>query len=358
MKFIYLIGILFYLSANSFAQEGTNFEDLTFKEALAKSKDNGKKLFIDCYTKTCGPCKYMVKFIFPLKACGDYFNSNYVCIMKDMEEGDGIDIAQKYDVQVYPTYLILNHDGTVYCRLDGGAVSSPKEDFVQKIKDAIELAEANRKYAAGERDQLFLEKYINTLRAHDKNRLQTVMSETMIQLGVNKLCEPENWMLIKTEINNVDTPLFRYLVENRAAFCKQLGQQEIQDKIISVYSEEFRIFKTMGIDFEKRMADLKQFEKDHYKSALPLRYRMLFFYIIDKEQKDRVNEILKILQNMNKKLPDEEDRMSVLRELSGFERIADQQQKIKAGIYLQEISNNLQTNNANYVQRLVTRITK
>ena len=63
--------------------------------------------------------------------------------MKDMEEGDGIDIAQKYNVRIYPTYLILNHDGTVYCRLDGGAVSSPKEDFVQKVKDAIELAEEN-----------------------------------------------------------------------------------------------------------------------------------------------------------------------------------------------------------------------
>ena len=127
------------------------FEDPEFKEALAKSKDSGKKLFIDCYTKTCGPCKYMVKFIFPLKECGDYFNSNYVCIMKDMEEGEGIDIAQKYNVRIYPTYLILNHDGTVYCRLDGGSVLSPKEDFVQKVKDAIELAEANRKYAAGER---------------------------------------------------------------------------------------------------------------------------------------------------------------------------------------------------------------
>ena len=341
MKRIFLISLLFFLTGYCLAQEGTNFEDLTFKEALAKSKDSGKKLFIDCYTKTCGPCKYMVKFIFPLKECGDYFNSNYVCIMKDMEEGEGIDIAQKYNVRIYPTYLILNHDGTVYCRLDGGAVSSPKEDFVQKVKDAIELAEANRKYAAGERDKAFLEKYISILQTHDKKQLQSVMSETMIQLGVNKLCEPENWTLIKTEVNNVDTPLFRYLVENRAAFCKQLGQQEVENKIISVYSEEFRVLKMMGIDF-----------------ALPLRYRMFFFYIINKEQKDRVNEILKVLQNMNKELPDEADRMSVLRELTGFERIANQQQIEKASTYLQEISNNLQPNNANYVQGLITHIKK
>ena len=358
MKRIFLISLLFFLTGYCLAQEGTNFEDLTFKEALAKSKDSGKKLFIDCYTKTCGPCKYMVKFIFPLKECGNYFNSNYVCIMKDMEEGEGIDIAQKYNVRIYPTYLILNHDGTVYCRLDGGSVLNPKENFVQKVKDAIELAEANRKYAAGERDKAFLEKYISILQTHDKKQLQSVMSETMIQLGVNKLCEPKNWNLIKTEINEVDTPLFRYLVTNRKTFSKILGQQEIENKIMSVYLNEFRLFKMMGIDFEKRMADLKQFEKDRYKNALPLRYRMLFYSIISQKQKDRVNEILKTLQDMNKKLPNEDDRIAVLRELSGFERIANQQQKKEACEYLQKISNNLQPNHVNYVQKLIARINK
>ena len=47
MKRIFLISLLFFLAGYCLAQEGTNFEDLTFKEALAKSKDSGKKLFID-----------------------------------------------------------------------------------------------------------------------------------------------------------------------------------------------------------------------------------------------------------------------------------------------------------------------
>ena len=51
MKFISIISLLFLLASNSIAQEGTNFEDLTFQEALAKAKTTGKKLFIDCYTK-------------------------------------------------------------------------------------------------------------------------------------------------------------------------------------------------------------------------------------------------------------------------------------------------------------------
>lgn len=356
MKHIFLISLLLFLLGHCFAQEGTNFEDLTFKEALAKSKDCGKKLFIDCFTKTCGPCKYMVKFIFPLKECGEYFNNNYVCIMKDMQEGEGIDIAKKYNIRIYPTYLILNHDGSVYCRMEGGAVSSPKENFVQKVKDAIQLAEANREYSAGNREQAFLEEYINILRIHDKKRLQTVISEIMLPLGVKKLCASKNWELIKTEINNIDIPLFRYLVDNRNAFSEQLGQQEVEEKIISTYRDEFQSFKIMGIDLEKRMHDLKQLEKDHYKGALSLRYSMFIFQTISKKQKDEMNSILNVLQNINRELPDENERMDVLRELPGFERIADQQQREKAVLYLQEISKHLQVDNANYVQELIKRI--
>ena len=85
---------------------------------------------------------------------------------------------------------------------------------------------------------------------------------------------------------------------------------------------------------------------------------MLFYSIISQKQKDRVNEILKTLQDMNKKLPNEDDRIAVLRELSGFERIANQQQKKEACEYLQKISNNLQPNHVNYVQKLIARINK
>lgn len=67
MKRIFLISLLFSLAGYCLAQEGTNFEDLTFKEALAKSQATGKKLFIDCYTKTCGAMQVHGKIHLPVK---------------------------------------------------------------------------------------------------------------------------------------------------------------------------------------------------------------------------------------------------------------------------------------------------
>ena len=358
MKSIYLIGLLLCLSATCTAQEGTNFEDLTFNEALAKSKQTGKRLFIDCYTKTCGPCKYMVNFIFPLKECGDYFNSNYICIMKDMQEGEGIDIAKKYQVQVYPTYLILNHDGSLFCRMDGGAVSKPEDDFVQKVKNVVKLAEMKQQYEKGERSDSFLKEYIAFLQIHDKKQLQRVLSGTMPLLGVNKLCEPENWKLIKNEIKNVDTPLFGYLVNNRKAFSRKLGRQEVETKIMNTYKNEFRIMKMMNMNFDSRLTDLKQLEKDNYKGARALRYSMLFRQIINNKQTNRVNEILKVLQSLPQQLPDEQEIVSVLQELKNFEQIANQQQLEKTRTCLQEISKRVQPENKNQINRIMASLSK
>jgi len=339
-------------------QEGTRWENLSFQEALDKSKATGKKLFIDCYTKTCVPCKYMVKFIFPLKEVGEYFNENYVCIMKDMEEKDGSEINKKYGVQVYPTYLILNEDGTVYCRLDGGAVSSPKEDFVQKVKDAIELVELNKTYRSGTKDNAFLEKYIAFLQVHDKGQLQKVMSETMPQMGIKKLCEPRNWELIKTEVTNIDTPLFRYLFNHRKDFAKRIGQKEVEEKIMPAYQNEFRVFKMMGIDYEKRMADLKQLEKDAYRGARSLRYCMLFRHIIDNKLENRTNEILDVLQNGIQKLDSPEEKIAITEELYGFEQLTTPQQKDKTYQYLKEISKNLPSDYAASLDRIIGRFSR
>ncbi|MCB6972182.1 MULTISPECIES: thioredoxin family protein [Butyricimonas] len=358
MKFIYLISLLLCLAGNSIAQEGTNFEDLTFDEALAKSKQTGKKLFIDCYTKTCGPCKYMVNFIFPLKECGDYFNSNYICIMKDMQEGEGIDIAKKYQVQIYPTYLILNHDGSLFCRMDGGAVSKPEDDFVQKVKNVVKLAEMKQQYEKGERSDSFLKEYIAFLQIHDKKQLQEVLSGTMPSLGVNELCKPENWNLIKNAIESIDIPVFRYLMNNRKAFSRKLGHQEVETKIMNTYKNEFRMMKMMKMNFDSRMTDLKQLEKDNYKGARALRYSMLFRQIINNKQTNRVNEILKVLQSLPQQLPDEQELVSVLQELKNFEQIANQQQLEKTRTCLQEISKRVQPENKNQINRIMASLSK
>ena len=107
---------------------------------------------------------------------------------------------------------------------------------------------------------------------------------------------------------------------------------------------------------EKRIADLKLFEKDHYKGVLSLRYCMVFRQIIDNKQKDRILEILTVLRDLPERITDTKEQMNVLQELQGFQQIANQQQKEKACSYLEEICKKLQPTQTKQVERIITRI--
>lgn len=65
--------------------EGIKFEDITFNEALKKAKEQGKLIFMDCYTTWCGPCKMMSNQVFKQKQVGDFFNQNFVNLKVDMK---------------------------------------------------------------------------------------------------------------------------------------------------------------------------------------------------------------------------------------------------------------------------------
>ena len=101
------------------AHVGVYFQDLSYEDALAKAKQQGRKLFIDCYTTWCGPCKYMSETVFKQEKVGDFLNLNFICLKYDMEKGEGPELAKKFGVRAYPTFVIVNPDGTIRHKLVG-----------------------------------------------------------------------------------------------------------------------------------------------------------------------------------------------------------------------------------------------
>ena len=87
--------------------------DLVFSTALARSAQEGKLIFMDCYTSWCGPCKYLTSRVFTKKMAGDFFNKNFINLSFDMESPEGKLIAARYHIMGYPTLLFLNSKGEV-----------------------------------------------------------------------------------------------------------------------------------------------------------------------------------------------------------------------------------------------------
>ena len=50
---------------------------------------------------------------FPDKAAGEFFNKNFINVALDMEQGDGVAVAEKYQVNAYPTLIIADTNGNI-----------------------------------------------------------------------------------------------------------------------------------------------------------------------------------------------------------------------------------------------------
>ena len=97
----------------SAADTGIQFVDLPWSKALEKAKKEKKLILFDAYTSWCGPCKMMQKTVFTRKDVGDYFNATFINVKKDMEVGEGPQLANMYPIEGYPTLFFVNGNGKV-----------------------------------------------------------------------------------------------------------------------------------------------------------------------------------------------------------------------------------------------------
>lgn len=156
MKRIFSLFIL-CISLTVFSQETINFETLSFKDLLAKAKSEKKLIFLDAFAVWCGPCKMMERNIFPLKSVRDFYNATYINARFDMEKGEGREIAMKYGIRSYPSYLFLNGDGEVVLKNYGYMGEEAFLAFGQEANNP-KLTQGSYKeiFEKGEQDPEFL----------------------------------------------------------------------------------------------------------------------------------------------------------------------------------------------------------
>lgn len=142
----------------TFAQEeGIKFDQSAFKDLLARAKKEKKLVFIDAYAVWCGPCKMMDKNVFTQKSVGDYFNKTFVSSRIDMEKGEGREIAQKFAVRSYPTFLFLNGDGELVSQNYGYMEPSLFLSMAQEVKAGnSKEGSMKERFAKGEKSPEFL----------------------------------------------------------------------------------------------------------------------------------------------------------------------------------------------------------
>lgn len=85
--FLFIIVTLFWISPSS-AQDQIQW--LTWEEALVKTKEEPRKIFVDIYTDWCGWCKKMDKTTFQKAHIAKYINENYYAVKFDAEQKEKV----------------------------------------------------------------------------------------------------------------------------------------------------------------------------------------------------------------------------------------------------------------------------
>ena len=118
--------------------KGVNFikgSEVRFADVLAQAKRENKRVLVDFWATWCHACMQMNKTTFRDTRVGNMMNYSFVNYAVDVDhDADAKKLVEKFNIKAFPTYLILNPDGTEYNRIIG---SNTVEGFAKALTNAL-----------------------------------------------------------------------------------------------------------------------------------------------------------------------------------------------------------------------------
>lgn len=262
MKKLFSLFILF-ISLSVFSQESINFEKGTFKEILAKAKKEKKLVFMDAFAVWCGPCKLMEKNIFTLRSVSEYYNANFINARFDMEKGEGQEIAMKYGVRSYPTFLFLNGDGEVVMKNYG---YMGEKDFLTIAQEANQPKYRNSSnkelFEKGESNPEFLLNMMS-LYAQSDYELAKKASERYFKVKNNQPLTKDELGMLLYFIKSPSDPNYQIFVAKKHEITNLMSED-----IYNQFDTNIKITKILENTLDQKTGTIN--DDEFFKNAIPL----------------------------------------------------------------------------------------
>jgi thioredoxin 1 len=130
--------ICFLITTASFGQ--TLSENVLFKvyttDYISENslKYPTKLFFLDFYADWCGPCKYMDEKVFSDQQIIAKLKNDFIPVKINGDLPISKSIMQKYKVNSYPTYLIIDTKGNTILRMEGAL---PIKNLIEELNFAL-----------------------------------------------------------------------------------------------------------------------------------------------------------------------------------------------------------------------------
>lgn len=273
--------LLIIISQLVFSQQSIQFEASGFADILSKAKAEKKLVFMDAYASWCGPCKLMEKNVFTDKKVADFYNANFINARVDMEKGEGRDLALKYGVRSYPTFLFLNGEGEIVGK-ELGYIQSEEFLALGQKNNNPQLINTNLKeeFVKGKLDQQGLLNFISLYASKDPI-LAKQASEKYFANKKDKNFTGEEVNALLNFTQSVDDANYKVFVANKTAITELLPESNYKQfdnylklmKLVTSATDE----KSKTIDDAKVLKDGEAlFPKDELVKSLNI-YKLNYY---------------------------------------------------------------------------------
>ena len=260
-KLFFLVLITFSMTV--FAQQSINFQNTSFKDILAKAKAEKKLVFLDAFASWCGPCKMMEKNIFTLPSVSEYYNANFINARFDMEKGEGQEIAMKYGVRSYPTFLFLNGDGEVVMKNYGYMGEKDFLTIAQETNQPKYRNSSNKElFEKGESNPEFLLNMMS-LYAQSDYELAKKASERYFKVKNNQPLTKDELGMLLYFIKSPSDPNYQIFVAKKQEITTLMSED-----IYNQFDTNIKITKILENTLDQKTGTIN--DDEFFKNAIPL----------------------------------------------------------------------------------------
>lgn len=240
MKKFSAIIVAFFMAFPLWAQ--TEFRAISFEEAIVAAKQENKLVFIDFFTDWCGPCKMMARETFPQKKVGDFMNERFVCLKLNAEK-EGKELAARFEVKAYPTFIVLDADEKVMADLKG---AMDGDAFIAKLKTALDPEQTPERmaerYRQGERTPELINNYALFIMQQEKEKEGfEIVNGYFNSLTDAQRLDVVNAFLFTRYTIDLDDAKAAFMVEHRDKFDPSV-KQTIADRIAQLYRSKLMTY--------------------------------------------------------------------------------------------------------------------
>jgi thiol-disulfide isomerase/thioredoxin len=201
----------------------------TLDEALARAAGEDRPVLIDFFTTWCPPCK---RFEHAAETDADVRAAlDRVVLFETDAEKEGLELAAKHGVEVYPTFLLLNAKGQPVNRWSGYG----KEYFLEvqgaALADLTTLEEKRARFAAhpGPEDA---ETLARVHESRNEYRDAVALYRKAVELGAEKNFD---YQIFTTIVYGVPHDAFRVEDARRAADALVAGEGQPAGRIVEAF---------------------------------------------------------------------------------------------------------------------------